>query len=44
MGLPSNLLVSRIQASSHDKAKVYLSLNAYRFDDFNSYVYKSADY
>jgi len=44
MGLPSNLWVSRIQASSHDKAKVYLSLNAYRFDDFNSYVYKSADY
>jgi photosystem II stability/assembly factor-like uncharacterized protein len=44
MGLPSNLWVSRIQASSHDKAKVYLSLNAYRFDDFNSYVYKSVDY
>ena len=44
MGLPSNLWVSRIQASSHDKAKVYLSLNAYRFDYFNSYVYKSADY
>jgi len=36
--------VSRIQASAHDKATVYLSLNAYRFDDFNSYVYKSADY
>ena len=44
MGLPSNLWVSRIQASSYDKAKVYLSLNAYRFDDFNSYVYKSVDY
>ena len=43
-GLPSNLWVSRIQASNHDKATVYLSLNGYRFDDFNSYVYKSNDY
>lgn len=42
--LPSDLWVSRIQASAHDKATVYLSLNGYRFDDFNSYVYKSNDY
>ena len=43
-GLPSDLWVSRIQASAHDKATVYLSLNGYRFDDFTSYVYKSTDY
>ena len=43
-GLPNDLWVSRIQASAHDKATVYLSLNGYRFDDFTSYVYKSSDY
>lgn len=43
-GLPNDLWVSRIQASAHDKATVYLSLNGYRFDDFTSYVYRSNDY
>jgi photosystem II stability/assembly factor-like uncharacterized protein len=43
-GLPSDLWVSRIQASSHDKATVYVSLNGYRWDDFNSYLYVSTNY
>ncbi len=42
-GLPQNLWVSRIQASIHDESTVYLSLNAYRNDDFNTYLYKSTD-
>ena len=42
--LPANLWVSRVQASTHDTATVYLALNGYRWDHFNSYVYKSGDY
>ncbi|MEM9824201.1 MAG: glycosyl hydrolase, partial [Bacteroidota bacterium] len=42
--LPKNLWVSRIQASTHDEATVYLTLNGYRWDDFASYVYRSTDY
>ena len=43
-GLPKELWVSRVQASMHDKSTVYLSLNGYRWDDFNAYLYKSTDY
>jgi photosystem II stability/assembly factor-like uncharacterized protein len=43
-GLPQNLYVSRVQASSHYKATVYASLNGYRWDDFNSYLYVSTNY
>ena len=43
-GLPSDLWVSRVQASSHDKATVYASLNGYRWDDFNAYIYVSTNY
>ena len=42
--LPQNLWVSRVQASAHDEGTVYASLNGYRWDDFNSYIYKSTDY
>ena len=42
--LPQNLWVSRVQASAHDEATVYASLNGYRSDDFKSYVYSSSDY
>ena len=37
--LPQNLWVSRVIASKHKKERVYATLNGYRFDDFNSYVY-----
>ena len=42
--LPQNLWVSRVEASHHDTATVYLALNGYRWDDFTPYLYKSTDY
>ncbi len=42
--LPQNLWVSRVQASAHDKATVYASLNGYRWDDFNAYLFVSNNY
>ena len=41
--LPQNLWVSRVIASKHDKNRVYATLNGYRFDDFNTYVFVSED-
>lgn len=43
-GLPQNLWVSRVTASSHEKSRVYVSLSGYRWDDFNAYLYVSEDY
>ncbi len=42
--LPQNLWVSRVQASAHERARVYASLNGYRWDDFAAYLYVSNDY
>jgi len=42
-GLPKDKWVSSVHASSHDKNVVYATLNGYRIDDFNTYVYKSSD-
>ncbi|MEZ4698944.1 MAG: glycosyl hydrolase [Rhodothermales bacterium] len=42
-GLPQGLWVSRVEASHHDKNRVYVSLNGYRYDDFTPYVYRSDD-
>ncbi len=42
--LPENMWISRVQASKHQEGRVYASLNGYRWDDFNSYVYRSDDY
>jgi photosystem II stability/assembly factor-like uncharacterized protein len=42
-GLPENLWVSSIYPSNHDQEKIYCTLNGYREDDFNSYVFKSTD-
>lgn len=41
--LPQDLWVSRVYASHHDKNRVYVSLNGYRFDHMDSYVYRSDD-
>ena len=41
--LPSNLWVSRVVFSNHNENKIYVSLNGYRYDDFNSYLYVSDD-
>jgi len=42
--LPQNLWISRVVASAHKKERVYATLNAYRNDDFSSYVYVSEDF
>ena len=42
--LPQDRWVSRVYASKHDKATVYVSLNGYRWDDFSAYTYVSTDY
>jgi photosystem II stability/assembly factor-like uncharacterized protein len=42
--LPQNLWVSRVTASAHDESTVYVSLNGYRTDNFNAYLYASTDY
>ncbi len=42
--LPKNLWVSRVIASKYDKKKVFVSLNGYRNDDFNSYLFVSNDF
>lgn len=42
--LPQNLWISRVTASSFDTGTVYVSLNGYRWDDFNSYLFRSTDY
>ncbi|MFM2395052.1 MAG: hypothetical protein RLZZ546_3035, partial [Bacteroidota bacterium] len=42
--LPQNLWVSRVQASVHEEGRVYVSLNGYRWDHFEPYLYVSEDY
>ena len=42
--LPKNLWVSRVTASSVKESRVYCSLNGYRFDHFEPYVFTSEDY
>ena len=42
--LPVDLWVSRVIASQHKKERVYVTLNGYRWDNFEVYVYMSDDY
>jgi hypothetical protein len=42
-GLPERW-VTRLVASQHDLATVYVSLTGYRYDDFEKYLYVSTDY
>lgn len=42
-GLPKNLWVSSIHPSSHNEDVVYVTLNGYRFDNYQTYVYRSED-
>lgn len=41
--LPQDLWVSRIQASAHEESRVYVTLNGYRWDNFEPYLYRSDD-
>ena len=43
-GLPKTKWVSRVIASEHDEATVYLTKNGKRDNDFQVYVYRSSDY
>lgn len=43
-GLPSDLWVSRVQASQHSEGRVFAVLNGYRWDDFTPYLYVSEDF
>jgi photosystem II stability/assembly factor-like uncharacterized protein len=43
-GLPEKLWVSSLRASAHEKGRVYLALNGYRWDDFNAYIFRSDDF
>ena len=43
-GLPEDKWVSSVFASPHDESHVFVSLNGYREDDFNTYIYMSEDY
>lgn len=43
-GLPQQFWISRVEASHHDVATVYASLNGYRWDHFDAYVYRSTDF
>jgi photosystem II stability/assembly factor-like uncharacterized protein len=42
--LPKGLYVSRVTASAFSESRVYVSLNGYRNDHFEAYVYVSDDY
>ncbi len=41
--LPQNLWVSRVIFSKHNKNRIYVSLNGYRYDDFNTYIFVTND-
>jgi photosystem II stability/assembly factor-like uncharacterized protein len=43
-GLPANKWVSSVNASPHDEATVFVTLNGYRDDDYKTYIYASSDY
>ncbi len=42
--LPKGLYVSRVIASKYSVSRVFVTLNGYRNDHFNAYVYQSDDY
>ncbi len=43
-GLPQDMWVSRVQASQYEEGRVYLCLNGYRWDNWNSMLFRSDDY
>jgi hypothetical protein len=44
IGLPKYLWVSRVIASKFNQSTVYVTLNGYRWDNFEPYVYRSDNY
>jgi len=43
-GFPEWIQVNSIEPSPHDKATAYVAATRYKFDDFRSYLYRTADY
>ena len=43
-GLPKGLYVSRVLASQYKESRVYLTVNAYRNDNFTPFLFVSEDY
>jgi photosystem II stability/assembly factor-like uncharacterized protein len=43
-GLPAQLWVSRVTPSAHQEGRVYVTLNGYRYDNFNAWLFVSEDY
>jgi photosystem II stability/assembly factor-like uncharacterized protein len=43
-GLPAELFIASIEASRFDEATVYIVVNGKRHNNFNTYLFKSADY
>ncbi|MES2892826.1 MAG: glycosyl hydrolase [Bacteroidota bacterium] len=43
-GIRPQMWVSRVAASMHKEGRVFATLNGYRFDNFQPYVYVSEDY
>ncbi|MEM1093662.1 MAG: glycosyl hydrolase [Bacteroidota bacterium] len=41
--LPQDLWVSRVEASAHDRDRIYVTLNGYRYDRFDTWAYVSDD-
>jgi len=41
--LPKDRWVSRVEASSHERDRAYVTLNGYRDDDIRAYVYRTDD-
>ncbi len=44
LNISKKLWVSRVIASSHKLSRVYVTLNGYRNDNFNAYIFVSDDY
>ena len=42
-GLPTDLWISRVELSGHDRERLLVALNGYRWDHFDAYVYLSDD-
>jgi len=43
-GLPENMWITGVQASNHDSSRIYVTLNGYRWDHFEAYIFVSDDY
>jgi len=43
-GLPENLWITRVQASQYEEGRLYVSMNGYRWDNYEAHAYVSEDF